>query len=64
MKNRTLCIKSVKLGMMVYIIGLNIFIYGGVAPVTSGGATYSLACLSIIYCLENFSLEWQYSLKL
>ena len=37
MKNRVLCIKSVKVGMVVYITRLNIFRYGGVAPVPSGG---------------------------
>ena len=37
MKNRALCIKSVKFGMVVHITILNIFRYGGVAPVPPGG---------------------------
>ena len=37
MKNRALCIKSIKLGMVVHITKLNIFRYGGVAPVPPGG---------------------------
>ena len=37
MKNRALCIKSVKLGMVIHITILNIFKYGGVAPVPPGG---------------------------
>ena len=37
MRNHALCIKSVQLGKEVHIAGLNIFRYGGVAPVPPGG---------------------------
>ena len=37
MKNRALCIKSVKFGMVVHITRLNILRYGGVSPVPLGG---------------------------
>ena len=37
MKNRALYIKSVKFDMVIHIIKLNIFRYGGDAPLSPGG---------------------------